>query len=151
MYLADNPNRRRAICDERDVQNSSRNQDAKFRRKAVQRRTREKSHVLITGYVAQNSAPRISLFPSSSALREICYRPMRERTIRVGFDLDERCTLVKYSLLRSIFWKGTRFSSPARKSGGKKEKKADILFPRVIRASHAAANPFVYTRRICRL
>lgn len=48
--------------------------------------------------------------PSECILRDALYN-RAEKRFRVGFDLDERCTLVKYSLPRSIFWKSAIFSS----------------------------------------
>ena len=88
---------------------------------------------------------------SSNALCEICYHPMCERTIRVGFDLDERCTLVKYSLPRSIFWKDAIFFSAGKAKGKKKRKEGDILFPCYPRVARSLKSARLYTRRICRL
>lgn len=89
-------------------------------------------------------------FPTSNALCEICYHPMRERTIRVRFDLDERCTLVKYSLLRSIFWKDAIFFS-ARKSEGKKRKEGDILFPCYPRVARSLKSARLYAENMSSL
>lgn len=65
---------------------------------------------------------------------------------------DERCTLSSNTAYRDQFSGSARdLSQDARRQERKTKRSDDILFPRVIRASHAAANPLVYSRRIRRL
>lgn len=76
----------------------------------------------------------------SNAFCEMCAIRRAKGPVRVKFDLDERCTLVKCSLLRSIFWKDAIFSlreedRTRKRERNEKKEEDNILFPRYPRVA----------------